>query len=187
MALYYTNQCWGHRSSNKGQQYCLQIMSNIVQHVVIGDQVIHGCETISFDQEPPFSVEWIYEPGETTSNCLKLLKAKMKASQSPLRISFLAWANDMPRLQLEHVGRAIRFVEKLQREFPLHKVAFPEMLFVPEFKDWFWFIDNMNAMLNQYNHEQGFTRYSTFRIGAKIRGGGKVTALQKEWLEGFHL
>ena len=149
--------------------------------------MIEYCWKQTFDQQPPFKIKWYYLPEESLNECLKFLRRLMKDSTTPLRISFMVWIGEMHRIELKHVANLIKYVEKQLVEFPIHRVALPEMLFSPIFKEYYQKIDNINTMLAQFNHDHGYSRYALFKVGTRMRKGGAIKTRASDWKAGTSL
>jgi hypothetical protein len=64
---------------------------------------------------------------------MMMIKEEIRNAHIPLCVTGIIWQNSLPDLPIQSVLNTITELEEFLKEFPEHKVALPECLFVPKY------------------------------------------------------
>lgn len=165
-----------------------------VRHVVIGHSQVRGCWDQEFKEEYlNFPTDWICVSGGKLPELMMMIKEEIRNAHIPLCVTGIIWQNSLPDLPIQSVLNTITELEEFLKEFPEHKVALPECLFVPKYHYLFEHIARVNLILADYNKRHGFSKYSLYK--STLRGGkGKLVVVNEEYTEflqsegpGYHI
>ena len=157
-----------------------------IRHMVIGHSQIRNFKDYQFPDIPDinFPMETICIRGGKAPELINIIKDELHTSKTPLRISAIIWQNSNWDITISEVERLVFDMETYLKDYPFHRVAFPECLFVPEQERIWDKIAKINAVLADYNHRQGFDRYPLYKVAQTYcKRKGSSTVRQTSYLE----
>ena len=164
-------------------------------HLVVGHSQILDCWKFVYEKEElNFPINWICKRGNTSpSDFMEIIKDELKKSQVPLRILAIIWLNAIPDLSLDHVKKIINEAEEIMIAHPEHRIAFPEILFIPHFKAFSDKTARINSLLAEFNFKKGYDKYPLYKVGIKAKWEREFYLKEKDkksftsFIRKFHL
>ena len=137
-----------------------------LQHMVIGHSQIRNLEKYHFPDTPGinFHIDVLSYSGGHASRLAEVIKDEISSASRPLRISAIIWQNSNWTTTLSQVEDIVMDIEDFLKDYPFHRVAFPECLFVPQQEEIWDKVARINTILGNYNKRQGFDRYPLHKV-----------------------
>ena len=157
-----------------------------VRHMVIGHSQIRNFTDYQFPDVPAinFPMETICIRGGKVPELISKIKDELHASERPLRISAIIWQNSNWDITISEVEHVVFDMETFLKDYPFHRVAFPECLFVPDQEKIWDKIAKINHVLADYNYRQGFDRYPLYKVAQSYcKRKGTYTVRQTSYWE----
>ena len=131
------------------------------KHMVIGHSQLKNMEKYKFEDQPDinFHIDFKSISGGKAPQLAKIIKEEIMLSPDPLRISAVIWQNSILDLSIQEMEDIVLDMEAFLRDYPSHRVAFPECQYVPKLERYWDKIAQLNTILNKYNLRQGFNSY----------------------------
>lgn len=137
-----------------------------MKHLVIGHSQLRNLDTYKFPNQPELDLnmdfEWI--SGGKAPQLAKLIKGKLVQAKTPMRVSAIIWQNSITDMSLKEMEDIVLDMEQFLKNYPSHRVAFPECQFVPKLESSWDKIAKLNSILNDFNLRQGFNRYALHKV-----------------------
>ena len=137
-----------------------------MKHIVIGHSQVKNLQNYSFPEKPDlnFQIEFRYISGGKAPELIELVKKEIISAVQPLRITAIVWQNSNWNITISEVENIVLDMEHFLHDHPLHRVAFPECLYVPDQERLWDKVAKINLVLANYNQRQGFDRYPLFKV-----------------------
>ena len=123
------------------------------KHMVIGHSQLKNMEKYKFEDQPDinFHIDFKSISGGKAPQLAKIIKEEIMLSPDPLRISAVIWQNSILDLSIQEMEDIVLDMEAFLRDYPSHRVAFPECQYVPKLERYWDKIAQLNTILNKYN------------------------------------
>ena len=164
------------------------------RHLVIGHSQVRDKWRVNLPGDLSFPMDWISYSGAKSGFLKGEIIKTLRNNIEPLRISAIIWQNSIEDTSIEQFAGYIKEIEHALTKYPQHKVGFPTCPMVPQQKDCWEKVGQLNELLREANIRMGNSPYNLHKALMNNKKGKGLRVTQGAWKEynnnkglGYHI